>query len=302
MTSAPADVAVRQRASWVPWAFLWAGVLAASVSAILVRYATDAEPFAISFWRCVGGAGILLPFATKGLRRMEPRQFKVPILAGVFLAAHFLTWLTSLELTSIASSVLLVTTTPVWTALIARFVFKESFRKAVWIGILVALAGTAIVSGGGGWSGSSIKGDVLALLGGITVGGYAIGGEIARRELGILEYAVVTYAAAGILVFFICVAANVPLWGYDAQTWWAIVGLIVGPQLLGHTVINFVLGDLDATTVSVAIMAEPIIATGLAFLIFDEAPSLLVYPGGLAILFGIYLVSTARREAAVVLE
>jgi drug/metabolite transporter (DMT)-like permease len=281
--------------------------LAASISAILVRYAGskyggDAEPFAISFWRCVGGAGLLLPFATRGLRKMRPEQFKVPILAGVFLAAHFLTWLTSLELTSIASSVLLVTTTPVWTALAARFLFKESFKKSVWIGILVALAGTALVSGGGGWSGSSIKGDLLALLGGATVAGYAIGGEIARRELGILEYAVVTYSAAGVLVLVICLIAGVPLWGYDAQTWWAIAGLIVGPQLLGHTVINFVLGDLDATTVSVAIMAEPIIATVLAFLVFDEVPSLLIYPGGLAILFGIYLVSTARRTPAVVLE
>ncbi|MEA2446557.1 MAG: hypothetical protein QOK47_194, partial [Actinomycetota bacterium] len=172
MSSTPAGAAAPTKAGWIPWAFLWAGVLAASVSAILVRYATDAEPFAISFWRCVGGAGVLLPFATRGLKRMEPRQFKVPAIAGLFLALHFATWLTSLELTSIASSVLLVTTTPVWTALIARFIFKESFKKAVWIGILVALAGTALVSGGGGWSGSSIKGDSLALIGGATVGGY----------------------------------------------------------------------------------------------------------------------------------
>ena len=230
---------------------------------------------------------------------MEPRQFKVPLIAGAFLATHFASWITSLELTSVASSVLLVTTTPIFTALIAHFMFKQQFGRAVWIGIMIAFAGTALVTSGGGWSGSSIQGDLLALLGGASVAGYAIGGEMARRELGILEYAVVTYSAAGVLLLVTCLVADVPLWGYDAQTWWAIAGLIVGPQLLGHTVINFVLGDLDATTVSVAIMAEPIIATGLAFIFFDEVPSLMIYPGGLAILFGIYLVTTATKVPVV---
>jgi drug/metabolite transporter (DMT)-like permease len=290
------------RAGWIPWALLWLGVVSASVSAILVRYAEGAEPLAIAFWRCAAGSLLLAPFAFGRIQRMERRQFNLPIIAGVFLALHFATWLTSLELTSIASSVLLVTTTPIWVALLARFLLKEYLGPAVWIGIAIALVGTALITGGAGGEGGSLKGDLLALLGGATVSGYAIGGQIARRELGILEYAVVTYGAAAVLLLAVCIIGDVPLSGYDAQTWWAIVGMIVGPQLLGHTVINFVLRDLDATTVSVAIMAEPIIATVLAYVFFAEAPSWLIYPGGAAILFGIYLVSLARREPPVVVE
>ena len=88
--------------------------------------------------------------------------------------------------------------------------------------------------------------------------------------------------------------------GYDGGTWLALAAIIVGPQLLGHTVINLVLKDLDATTVAISIMAEPIIAAGLAYVLFSETPSALIYPGGAAILVGIYLVSTVGRAQVVV--
>jgi drug/metabolite transporter (DMT)-like permease len=127
-------------------------------------------------------------------------------------------------------------------------------------------------------------------------------GQVARRTQGILEYAVVTYAISGVLLLIVCLARGVALSGYPAGTWWAIAGLVVGPQLLGHTVINLVLSDIDATTVSVSIMAEPVIATALAWILFDEVPSWLLYPGGVAILAGIYMVSVARREPVVIVE
>ena len=88
--------------------------------------------------------------------------------------------------------------------------------------------------------------------------------------------------------------------GYDSGTWWAIAGVVLGPQLLGHTVINLVLSEIDVTTVSVSLMAEPVIATALAALLFDEVPSLVIYPGAIAIFAGIYLVSTSERPEGVV--
>ena len=286
------------RSSWVPWVLLAIGVASVSISAILIRYATDAEPLAISFWRCFAGAGALLPFARSGLTSMPTTGFRISVVAGVFLALHFGTWITSLELTTIAASVLLVTTGPIWVATAAWLLLKERITPVVWAGIGLTLLGAALVAGGD-FGGSSIEGNLLALIGGATAGWYVLAGQQARRDVGIIEYAVVTYSVAGVLIAIACWIAGTPLWGYSGQTWLAIAAVVIGPQLLGHTVINKVLKDIDATTVSVVIMIEPIIATFLAYALFDEIPTWLVYPGGAAILAGIYLVTTKRKAEPV---
>ncbi|HEX2295687.1 MAG TPA: DMT family transporter [Actinomycetota bacterium] len=301
METAQTQPLLGERASWLPWALLALGVGAASVSAILVRYADGADALALSFWRCVGGAAALLPFATAGLRRGGSATLRAPVVAGVFLMLHFATWMSSVNLTTVAASVLLVSTTPVFVAIAALVVYGERLPGLAWAGILLATGGAAVV-GGGSLEGSSFAGNALAVAGAATAGGYVMAGQVARRTLGILEYAVVTYSVAAVLLLVVCLVAGIELAGYPAGTWWAIAGLVVGPQLLGHTVINLVLSDIDATTVSVTIMAEPVVATALAFLLFDEVPTWLLYPGGVAILAGIYLVSTARREPVVIVE
>lgn len=287
--------------SWAPWALLLIGVAAAGTSAILIRYSQEAHYLAISFWRCFIGALVLLPFAFKDLRDSDRSSKRNSLIAGTFLALHFATWIASLERTSVAESVLLVSMTPVFIALAAPYVLKEKVPVVAFVGIGLAVAGAVLV-GGLDFGGSSMFGNFLALVGGATAGGYVLAGQLARRRLGIFGYAVIAYGLAAAILLAACMAADVQLVGYEASTWWALAGLIVGPQLLGHTVVNFVLSDLDAATVSVAIMAEPIITITLAFLIFHEVPTLLVYPGGAAILAGIYIVSLARKEAVVVLE
>lgn len=284
-----------------PSSLLALGVAAASFSPILIRYANGADALAISFWRCAAGALILLPFAWRRLGEMPRAELSLPVIAGLFLAVHFATWIASLEFTSVAASVVLVSTTPIFVALTMSFLFKDRLRPAVWGGILLGLAGTALV-GGADFGGSSLKGDALALAGGVAAAGYVLAGERSRRTLGILEYAVVTYAVSAVVLAVACWAAGAPLTGYPASTWWAIAGLVAGPQLLGHTVINFVLADIDAATVSTAMLAEPVVATALAYVFFAEVPAALVYPGGVAILLGIYQVTRASRVPTMIVE
>ena len=286
---------------WAPWALLFLGTFAASLAAILIRYAEGAHPLAISFWRCAAGAVVLAPFAWSKLREVTRSEARPAVIAGIFLAVHFATWIASVGMTSIASSVLLVSTAPIFIAIAARYLFREGLGRGAWWGIALAMAGTLVVTGLD-FGGSSLDGNALALVGGATAGGYILAGRAARRSMGILAYAVIAYAVAALTLLVVLVPSGVALMGYDAGTWWAIVALIVGPQLLGHTLINLTLSDLDATTVSVTIMAEPIIAIIMAFVLFDEVPSWLIYPAGIAVLAGIYLVSTARREATPVLE
>ncbi|MFN2491043.1 MAG: DMT family transporter [Actinomycetota bacterium] len=301
MTGGDEAIVPREGPELRSWVLLLVGVGAASLSAILIRYAAEVEPLALSFWRCAAGAAVLAPFARLRAQRAYGAPLRMPLIAGAFLAVHFATWITSLELTTVASSVLLVSTTPVFVALAAWLLFGERLTRSGWTGIALAVTGAALV-GGGGLGGSSAFGDGLALIGGATAGGYVLAGRLARRDLGIVVYATVTYAFSAGLLVVACVAAGVPLWGWSARTWLVIVAIVAGPQLLGHTVINLVLRDIDATTVSVSIMAEPIIATALAYVLFEEVPSLLVLPGGAAILVGIYLTTTARRAVPEIVE
>jgi drug/metabolite transporter (DMT)-like permease len=280
-----------------PWFQLAVGIMAASCSAILIRYAGDAEALAISFWRCAGGALLLAPYARRRVRDMRPFDYRLPLVAGAFLAVHFATWITSLELTTVAASVLLVSTTPVFSAVAGRFLFDERLPGGAWAGIALALAGTALLSGGDVVAGSA-AGDALALAGGAAAAGYVMAGQRARRDLGVIEYAAVTYAVSAALLLAACVAGRVPLYGYDGRTWAAVVAIVAGPQLLGHTLINSVLKNIDATTVAVAVMVEPVVTILLAFVLLGEIPSLLVYPAGVAILGGIGLVSQVRRSGA----
>jgi drug/metabolite transporter (DMT)-like permease len=142
----------------------------------------------------------------------------------------------------------------------------------------------------------------LALIGAVTVAGYGLAGQVARRELGIIEYSVITYGVGAVILLPVCLVTGADLWGYSAGTWAALAGIVAGPQILGHTVLNYVVKDLDATTVYVAVLAESPIAIALAFLLLQESPSLLVYPGGAAILGGILMVSMGRRAVPEIVE
>jgi drug/metabolite transporter (DMT)-like permease len=272
-----------------------------SASAVLIRFAHEADPLAISLWRCIGGSVALGPFARRGLQRLHGVGWNVPLIAGVFLAVHFAMWITSLQLTTVAASVLLVSTTPIWVGTASWLLFKQKLSPAAWIGIFFTVIGASLI-GGGDLSGSNFTGDLLALTGGVAAAGYVLAGRTARRVMGNIEYSFVTYASAGVLILIVCLIAGTQLWGYRASTWWAIAGIVAGPQLLGHTVINYVLKQFEVTTVSAAIMVEPLIATWLAFAFFHEVPTTLIYPAGLAVVVGIYLVSSASREPPEIVE
>jgi len=292
------ETAPKASPTWIAPALLVAGVVVASASPILIRYADTAEPLAISFWRCAAGAVLLFPFARKEMHLTSEHR-KLTAAAGVFLALHFATWITSLELTAVAPSVLLVSTTPIFVALVAPKIVNERLTGNGWLGIVLAFGGTAAIvvldPGSGQFDDSSLGGNALALAGGATAGGYVLAGRLARRDLGILPYAVATYGVAAVLLLVTCLLGGVPLAGYEAQTWWAIAALVIGPQLLGHTVINYVLSDIDATTVAVSFMAEPVIATLGAAVLFDEVPTLVFFPAAVAILAGIFIVSTNQK-------
>ena len=278
-------------------ALLAVAVLAVSTSGPLIRYAA-APALAVAMWRNL----LALPaLAVPALRAPRPtaRELRLISGSGALLAAHFAAWIPSLSYTSVASSVALVATQPVWAALIARW-RGEHVHREVWIGIGIALAGVVVLSGVDlSISARALFGDLLALVGGALAAAYVSVGAEVRRTVDTAVYTTGCYGVAAALLLVGCLAAGRPITGYDGGTWLAIAGLVVGPQLLGHTLVNVVLRSITPTAVSVAILFEVVGATFLAALWFDETPPVAAIPAGLLILAGIIVVIRAGRRRPV---
>jgi len=272
-------------------------VLAVSTSGPLIRYAA-APALAISMWRNV----LVLPplfLAARRSPRPDRRELRLIGLSGLFLAAHFATWIPSLSYTSVASSVALVATQPVWAAVIARW-RGEPVARQVWVGIGVALLGVVLLSGVDlTLSARALFGDALALVGGVLAAAYVAVGQEVRRTVDAAIYTSGCYAVAAVSLLVASLASGSDLVGFDGTTWLAIAALAAGPQLLGHTLVNIVLRSLSATAVSVAILFEIVGATLLAAWWFDETPPLAAVPAGLLIFSGVIVVIRAGRRRPV---
>ncbi|HZQ57859.1 MAG TPA: DMT family transporter [Acidimicrobiales bacterium] len=303
--------------------WLVVAVAAVSTSGPLVREAA-VPALAIAFWRNGLAAGGVVPVAVARRRRATPgvgaatratpataaptsltatlrasmpggaAPWALAAVAGLLLAAHFAAWISSLSSTTVAASVALVATQPVWAALIGRLT-GERLAAGAWLGIAVALAGVLVVTGFAvGSSGRTLRGDVLALAGGVLAAAYVSVGAVVRRHLTTTDYTAACYSVAAAALLVAAVAAGQPLAGFDAKAWWCIVAITVGPQLLGHSVFNRLLRTVGATVVSVAVLGEIVGSALLAAWWFGERPPAGLVPGAACIIAGVVLVARGR--------
>ncbi|WP_261326263.1 DMT family transporter [Modestobacter marinus] len=254
---------------------------------------------AIAFWRNAAGAALLLPvllLRERGtLAGLRPRDLTSSVVAGLFLAAHFAAWLPSLSMTTVAASTALVTTTPVWTALAARFSGVELPAK-VWWGLALAVLGAALIAGVDvtvSWE--ALAGDGLALLGAICAGGYMLAGARARERLTTSAYAVTCYSVCAGALAIAALLAGLPLAGFSTRDWWLIAAITFCAQLLGHTLLNLVLSSVGPTVVGLVILLEVPGALLVALVLLQQVPPLLALPGMLAVVVGVALVVRAGR-------
>lgn len=280
-------------------------VLAAAVSvgswaAILVR-SCDAPSLAVAFWRMALATCLLLPWAPAAIRSARRITLVPACLAGVFLAVHFATWITSLTLTSVASSVLLVSTTPVFTAVLGPFLLRERPGGRSLVAVALSLVGTALLVGGDLALGrASILGDGLALAGALAWSVYLMIGRRIRDHIELPRYLFLVYASATAVLALIALVSGTAWTGFGRLTWFWLFLLAAGPSLAGHGLMNWCVRRMRAITVNVAWLAEPVLATLYALLLFGEVPRPAFYPGALLIGAGILLAAleeSSRRGA-----
>jgi drug/metabolite transporter (DMT)-like permease len=278
-------------------------VTGVSLSAPLTALVT-APVLALAFWRNAAGAALLLPVLLTrdrgGLRGLRWRDLRSSVVAGLFLAGHFAAWLPSLYMTSIGASVALVTTTPIWTALVAR-ISGVRFPAQVWWGLVLAVGGAALIAGVDVTvSLEALAGDGLALLGAMFAGGYVLAGARARVRLSTSAYTVTAYTTCAAALAVAALVLGAPLGGFSAQNWWLILGITLCAQILGHTLLNLVLSSVGPTVVSLAVLLEVPGALLVALVLLGQLPPLLALPGMAAVVVGVALVVRAGRPATLV--
>lgn len=304
------------------------GVLAASSSSILIRYAQQdgIASLAIAAWRMVLATLVLLPLALatrrEEIRGLAPRSLAIALLAGLFLAAHFTAWISSLEYTSVASSAALVTTNPIWVGLATVLVFRERLPRLTIAGIAISLLGCLLilwvdyrfedpaagfVPGGGGVAEETqhlaadgrrpMLGNGLALAGAVCISAYLLTGRRIAARFSLLAYVTMVYGAAAVILMAAALVAGVELWRYPASGWAALAGLALVPQLIGHTAFNWSLRRLSPTFVALSILGEPVGSAILASLLFAEIPSVLQLAAFATLLGGIAVAALGERGA-----
>ncbi len=290
-------------------------ILAVSTSSIFIRFAQQEAPsLVIAASRLLLASLFLaIPALSKHraeLQKLTRTELLLGLLSGTFLAIHFATWITSLEFTSVTNSVVLVSTSPLWVAILAPIFLKEKMTKTIIIGMMLTLIGGTIIgfSEGCVWDGGircaslsgiglaeASKGNFLALAGAWTVAGYLLIGRQLRAKMNLIPYIFLVYGMAAIVMLIILLVTGSTLFGYTPITYLWLLLIAIFPQLIGHSTYNWALRYLPVALVAVTTLGEPIGSSILAFIILKETPSFLQIVGGVLILAGIYVTSQKSK-------
>jgi len=281
-------------------------VLSISTAAILFRE-SEAPTLVKAFYRLaiatviLGAWAIAHPRSRSDLASLSRRDILGLSGVGIVLAVHFATWIESLELTSVAASVTLVTLHPIFVGLVSARLYGEGLPPTAVGGVLLAIVGGSIIAYGDGLRGPDpLLGDALALVGALAAAAYFLAGRGYRRRLSLLAYVVPVYAVCSIALLVMAVVAGNALTGYDAREWSIFVALAVVPMILGHTVLNFALRYVTAPIIATTVLGEPVGSSILAYLVLSEVPATSTIVGAALVLTGIGVVVARdrRRRAA----
>lgn len=282
-----------------PKLVLIVAVLATTYAGPIVRFAA-APALAIALWRMVLSLVVITPLAVRQHTRWPSgRALMLMGVAGILLAAHFWTWIASLRMTSVASSVALVSTRPIFAWLIAAvWLGERPGLKERW-GITVAVLGMLVIGvADAGLSRTHVQGDALALAGALAVAAYAVIGRRVRREVGVWEYVALVYGVAAATLAVFGALQGTELWEFPTRDWLIFAAMAAGPMLLGHTGMNYALKYLPATTVNLAFLGEVVGAALIAWVVpaIGEVPSPAFLVGGGLVLTGIALSLSDTNE------
>ena len=274
-------------------------ILAVSWGAILVRLC-QAPSLVIAFYRLGLATVLLIPFALKtggGAFLSAGRKRLLVVSSGLLLAVHFAAWITSLSYTTVASSVVLVSTQPLFSALFSGVYLKEKAPPRFYAGVAVALAGTAVIAGGDlSLSAGRLKGDILALAGAAAASGYFIIGRRVREEMRFFHYLTLVYGFSALFLGVAAAASGENVFKVAPSDLPWLLLMAAGPSVVGHGCFNWAVRKLPVFTVNLAAFGEPVLASLYAFLLLGEPLAASLWAGGVLVFTGILLALPRRAQ------
>ncbi len=280
------------------WIFV--GTLFTSLSSIIIRF-SEAPALVMAAYRMLfTSIMVSVPVYIKSreeFKYVSKRHLLLSIISGLFLAFHYAFWMQSIQMTTIANSTVLVSSSPIYVALFNYFVLKEKFSKSMVLGISMSLLGTIIIAMGsaGGSYDSMVVGNFFAFLGAIFVAGYLLIGGIVRKDISAGVYVFIVYSVSALALFILCFITRTPIYPYPPKEYMLFFLLGFCSSILGHTVYNYLVKYYSSTLISVSTLGEPIYASILAMFIFKEIPSIHTIIGGIIIITGIYYYLTTQN-------
>jgi drug/metabolite transporter (DMT)-like permease len=282
---------------------LLAGIISISFASIFIKLCDDVPAIMIATYRLSIASVILCVYYTlrgHSFTKIDKIDLLLALLGGLFLSFHFITWISSLKYTSVASSVVLVATNPIFVGVLSYFLLKEKQHLVLVIGIVLCFMGSIMIAIGDSGLGGAISigkqaliGDILALLGAFMASGYLIVGSKARERLDITTYVTLVFTISALFLLLTSFMSRIPFFGYKPSSYLFMVLLAVVPQLIGHTSINWALKHLKTSMVAISILGEPVGATILAYIIFRESVGAIQLVG-IALIFAAILIASKK--------
>ena len=287
-----------------PYVGIALGILAVSAASVIIKLIQNEHvpSLVISAYRLTIASLVLAPLALTRhrdeIKKLTRRDLLLIAVAGIFLALHFATWIESIRFTTIASSTVLVSTSPIFVGIFSWILLREKLSRMLIIGLAITVVGGAFIgfadSQGMPSTASApdpLKGNVLAIAGAFAVAVYLLIGRSIRSKLSLIPYIFVCYGAAAITLLVAVLVTGQNFFGYTTTAYVGLILLAIFPQLIGHSSFNWALRYLSATYVSITVLGEPIGSTILAFILFKQQPPELTLVGGVLILIGIVVAS-----------
>jgi len=291
-------MSVLSRKSEATKAYLAIGTAMVSISfaSIFIKW-SESTPFLIAAYRLAFTCAMLFPFLllTNGfseIRKFNRKEALLVVLSGVALTFHFGLWIVSLTLTLVSTSVILVTSHPIFVAGVSHFLLKEKVRRTAVVGIIIAFSGVTLISLSDYSLGSdTLLGDLMAFLGGICAGIYFLSGRVARQSVAVGPYAFSVYGLSAMLLFLSAAIAGDKLLITNGREITLFLLLALIPTIFGHTMFNYALKKVPAHIISTSVLGEPVGASILAYLLLPgEIPGPWIIVGGALVVAGLYVV------------
>jgi drug/metabolite transporter (DMT)-like permease len=271
-------------------------MVSVSIASVLIKW-SETDPFVLAAYRLAFTCAILMPYMLwtggfSSIRSFTRKEAMLVLLSGVALAFHFGFWVVSLTLTLVATSVILVTSHPIFVAAVSHFLLHDKVKRISAFGIAIAFSGVVVISVADYSVGAgTLLGDVFAFVGGICAGIYFLSGRVARQTIDIAPYAFSVYGLSAVLLFVAGGFAGDPLVVTAPRELTLFLMMAIFPTILGHTMFNYALKKLPAHVISTSVLGEPVGASILAyFLLPDEIPGVAIIVGGVLVVAGLYIV------------